>query len=390
MQVNRKIIESLITNAPIVVHQGGTSSGKTYGILQYLFGVGVQGDPEVITVVAEDVPNLKSGAYRDAKSIWAESDIIRSWYPYLNETDRVFKSITGSVIEFKSFQDEFDARSGKRDRAFFNEANAIKYGIFEQINLRTTKQTIIDFNPSSRFWAHDHLEGREDVEWVVTTFRDNEFLAPQIREKILSYEPTPKNIKRGTANEYRWAVYGMGEVGKLEGLVFPNFKTSNDWPDYKWRAFGMDFGFTNDPTTLIEIRYAHGELYVKEHIYRKGLTNQDISRLIKELEITDKIIADSAEPKSIEELKREGVWVLPAQKGKDSILYGIQRMNEYVINVHSTSKNLIEEFSSYIWAKDRSGVSTNKPIDDFNHGIDAIRYALTDKVRRKKLEFNVI
>ncbi len=390
MQVNRKIIESLTTNAPIVVHQGGTSSGKTYGILQYLFGVGVQGDPEVITVIAEDVPNLKSGAYRDAKSIWAENDIIRSWYPYLNESDRVFKSLTGSVIEFKSFQDEYDARSGKRDRAFFNEANAIKYGIFEQINLRTTKQTIIDFNPSSRFWAHDYLEGREDVEWVVTTFRDNEFLAPQIREKILSYEPTPKNIKRGTANEYRWAVYGMGEVGKLEGLVFPNFKTSNDWPEYKWRVFGMDFGFTNDPTTLIEIRYAHGELYVKEHIYRKGLTNQDISRLIKELEITDKIIADSAEPKSIEELKREGIWVLPAQKGKDSILYGIQRMNEYTINVHSTSNNLIEEFSSYIWAKDRSGVSTNKPIDDFNHGIDAIRYALTDKVRRKKLEFNVI
>ena len=108
------------------------------------------------------------------------------------------------------------------------------------------------------------------------------------------------------------------------------------------------------------------------------------------LQISDRIIADSAEPKSIEELKREGIWVLPAQKGKDSILYGIQRMNEYTINVHSTSKNLIEEFSSYIWAKDRSGVSTNKPIDDFNHGIDAIRYALTDKVRRKKLEFNVI
>ena len=158
MQVNRKIIESLTTDKPIVVHQGGTSSGKTYGILQYLFGIGVD-EQEIITVVAEDVPNLKSGAYRDAKNIWAESEMIRGWWPYLNETDRVFKSINGSIIEFKSFQDEYDARSGKRDRAFFNEANAIKYGIFEQINLRTTKQTIIDFNPSARFWAHDYLEG---------------------------------------------------------------------------------------------------------------------------------------------------------------------------------------------------------------------------------------
>ncbi len=390
MRVNRKIIESLTTDKPIVVHQGGTSSGKTYGILQYLFGIGVESDPEVITVIAEDVPNLKSGAYRDAKNIWADNPVIREWWPSLNETDRIFKSITGSVIEFKSFQDEFDARSGKRDRAFFNEANSIKYGIFEQINLRTTKQTIIDFNPSSRFWAHEYLEGREDVNWVVTTFRDNRFLAPQIREKILSYEPTQENIKRKTANDYRWAVYGMGEVGRLEGLIFPRFKTSSNWPEYKWRVFGMDFGFTNDPTTLIEVRYAHGELYVKEHIYRKGLTNQDISRLIKSLEITDKIVADSAEPKSIEELKREGIYIAPAQKGKDSILYGIQRINDYQVNVHTSSKNLIEEFSSYIWAKDRSGLPTNKPIDDFNHGIDAIRYALTDKLRRKKLEFKIV
>lgn len=392
MEVNQKIIASLECDKPIVVHQGGTSSGKTYGILQYLFGIGAQNNNEVITVIAEDVPNLKSGAYRDAKNIWADNEEIKAWWPYLNESDRLFKSRSGSVIEFKSFQDEYDARSGKRDRAFFNEANAIKYGIFEQINLRTTKQTIIDFNPSARFWAHDKLEGRDDVEWVVTTFRDNiRHLSPSIVDKIMSYEPTPENIKRGTANEYRWMVYGLGKTGRLEGLVISNFKTSNEWPEeYKWRAFGMDFGFTNDPTTLIEIRMAHGALYVKEHIYRRGLTNQDISRLIKSLEITDQIIADSAEPKSIEELKREGIWVSPAQKGKDSIMYGIQRINEYQVNIHASSKNLIEEFSSYIWAKDRHGQSTNKPIDDFNHGIDAIRYALTDKLRRKKLDFSIV
>ena len=390
MIVNPKVHQSLVKDKPIVVHQGGTSSGKTYGILQYLFQIGAQNSKEIITVIAEDVPNLKSGAYRDAKNIIANTPGLEIYWPNENKSDRVFESVTGSIIEFKSFQDEYDARSGKRDRAFFNEANAIKYGIFEQINLRTTKQTIIDFNPSARFWAHDYLEGRDDVEWVVSTFRDNDFLSPAIEEKILSYEPTLENVKRGTANEYRWQVYGMGEVGRLEGLIFPNFKTTNEWPEYKWRCFGMDFGFTNDPTTLIEVRFAHGALYVKEHIYRKGLTNQDISRMIKGLEITDQIIADSAEPKSIEELKREGVWVAPAQKGKDSIMYGIQRINEYQVHIHASSKNLIEEFSSYIWAKDRHGQATNKPIDDFNHGIDAIRYALTDRLRRKKLEFNVV
>lgn len=390
MGMNQKVHQSLLKNKPINVQQGGSSSGKTYTILQYLFMVGAENPKETITVIAEDVPNLKSGAYRDAKNILANTPELKIYWPYENKSDRIFESINGSVIEFKSFQDEYDARSGKRDRAFFNEANAIKYGIFEQINMRTTKQTIIDFNPSARFWAHDQLEGRDDVEWNVTTYLDNDFIAPAIIEKIESYEPTPENIKRGTANEYRWKVYGMGEVGRLEGLIFPNFKTTKEWPEYKWRVFGMDFGFTNDPTTLIEIRMVHGALYVKEHIYRKGLTNQDISRLIKDLEITDQIIADSAEPKSIEELKREGIWVSPAQKGKDSIMYGIQRINEYQVNIHASSKNLIEEFSSYIWAKDRHGQSTNKPIDDFNHGIDAIRYALTDKLRRKKLDFSIV
>lgn len=389
--MNRKVHQSLITNKPIVVHQGGTSSGKTYGILQYLFHIGAQNPKEIITVIAEDVPNLKSGAFRDAKDIWYQSDAIKQWYPYINKTDRIFTCINGTLIEFKSFQDEYDSRSGKRDRAFFNEANAIKFGIFEQINLRTKKQTIIDFNPSSRFWAHDYLQGREDVEWVVTTFRDNRFISPQSVTKILSYEPTPKNIARGTANEYRWRVYGMGEVGRLEGLVFPDFKVCSTFPkEYKWRGFGLDWGYANDPTALTELRLAGGQLYVKQHIYEKGLTNQDIARRIKKLGIDEQIIADSSEPKSIEELKREGIWIAPAVKGADSVMFGIQLMSDYTINVLASSKNLIEEFSSYIWQKNRDGQPSNKPIDDFNHGIDAIRYVLMKRMKKKKLDFRMV
>lgn len=384
MKVNEAVYLPLKSDKPIHVHQGGTSSGKTYGILQHLFEEGAKNNNEIITVVAEDVPSLKSGAYRDAQAILQEDPILSKWYPKegRNKTDRYFKSLSGSVIEFKSFQDEYDARSGKRDRLFVNEANAVKYGIYEQLSLRTNKQAIIDFNPSARFWAHDNLFGREDVEWTVTTYRDNAFLNPNIREKILSYEPTPENIARGTANEYRWKVYGLGEVGRLEGLVFPDFKVSSDWPDeYKWRVFGMDFGFTNDPTTLIEIRYAHGNLYWKEHLYETGLTNPDICDKLTRLEFENiKIVADSAEPKSIEEIHRKGWNIVGAVKGKDSINQGIDAIKRYNLYIHSTSKNLIEEFSSYTWDKDKDGNSTNKPIDKFNHGIDAGRYGLSDRI----------
>lgn len=384
MKVNESVYFPLKSDKPIHVHQGGTSSGKTYGILQHLFEEGARNNNEIITVVAEDVPSLKSGAYRDAMAILNEDPVLSAWYPKegRNKTDRFFKSVSGSIIEFKSFQDEYDARSGKRDRLFVNEANAVKYGIYEQLSLRTNKQTIIDFNPSARFWAHDNLEGREDVEWVVTTYRDNAFLNANIREKILSYEPTPENIERGTANEYRWKVYGLGQVGRLEGLVFPDFQVISDFPEeYKWRVFGMDFGFTNDPTTLIEIRYAHGNLYWKEHIYQTGLTNPDICREMDRLGLQDiKIIADSAEPKSITEIKRRGWNIKGAVKGKDSINQGVDAIKRYKCYIHSGSKNLIEEFSSYTWDKDRDGNPTNKPIDKHNHGIDAGRYALSSKI----------
>jgi len=392
MKLNKAVVEPLHSSKPIHVHQGGTSSGKTYGILQYLFKEAGSNRNEVVTVVAEDVPSLKSGAYRDAIAILNNDSDLAAYYPkqLWNKTDRFFKSLSGSVIEFKSFQDEYDARSGKRDRLFVNEANAVKHGIFEQLSLRTNKQTIIDFNPSARFWAHDNLQGRDDVEWVVTTYRDNAFLNPNIKEKIEGYEPTPENIERGTANEYRWKVYGLGEVGRLEGLVFPDFKVSTEYPkEYKWRVFGMDFGYTNDPTTLIEIRYAHGNLYWKEHLYRTGLTNPEIATEVKRMELhREKIVADSAEPKSIEEIKRKGCHIIGAEKGRDSINQGIDAIKRYKCYIHSGSKNLIEEFSSYTWDKDRDGNPTNKPIDKFNHGIDAGRYALSNKILKDRKPLN--
>jgi len=382
LKVNKKVFEPL-RKYDLVVHQGGSSSGKTYGILQYLFSVGAANPNEIITVVGQDIPNLKVGAYRDAQNILDDSEALRDWYPaeLHNKSNRSFRCVNGSLVEFNSYSDEQDAKSGKRQRLFVNEANGVPYEVFEQLRMRTTKQVIIDFNPSAEFWAHKRLQ---EAHWVITSFRDNAFISPAVRERILSYEPTKENIERGTADKYRWDVYGLGKVGRLEGLVLPNWERGRFPDDYKWRIYGLDFGYTNDPTALVEIRLYRGNFHVKEHLYRSGLTNQDISREMERIGIdrNELIIADSAEPKSIEEINRMGWHIRGAIKGKDSINQGIDILKRYKLIVEG--ENIAKELNSYIWAKDRNGNLLNKPIDSFNHCIDAMRYAVSYKTRHEK------
>lgn len=382
LKVNKKVFEPL-RKYDLVVHQGGSSSGKTYGILQYLFSVGAANPNEIITVVGQDIPNLKVGAYRDAQNILDDSEALRDWYPaeLHNKSNRSFRCVNGSLVEFNSYSDEQDAKSGKRQRLFVNEANGVPYEVFEQLRMRTTKQVIIDFNPSAEFWAHKRLQ---EAHWVITSFRDNAFISPAVRERILSYEPTKENIERGTADKYRWDVYGLGKVGRLEGLVLPNWERGRFPDDFKWRIYGLDFGYTNDPTALVEIRLHRGNLHVKEHLYRSGLTNQDISREMERIGIdrNELIIADSAEPKSIEEINRMGWHIRGAIKGKDSINQGIDILKRYKLIVEG--ENIAKELNSYIWAKDRNGNLLNKPIDSFNHCIDAMRYAVSYKTRHEK------
>ena len=372
--------------APIVIHSGGTNSGKTHSILQYLLALCVTLPGIVVTVVGQDIPNLKKGAYRDAKHILNDTDAFSQNLSFHNKSEREFRFKNSSIMEFNSYDDAQDAKSGKRDHLFLNEANGIKKSIFDELEVRTTQQTFIDFNPTARFWAHD-MQGRDDVKWFDSTYLNNPFLEPSIRKKIEAYEPSAENIKNKTANEWRWMVYGLGKVGRLEGLVFRDFEVSTDWPEkYKWRVFGLDFGFTNSPTALVEIRYAHGNLYWKQHMYQTGLTNPDISEELTRLGFSDDelIVADSAEPKSIEELKRKNWYIEAAVKGKDSVNQGIDAIKRYPIIVDAGSKDLIEEFSSYQWKEDKDGKSTNKPIDSFNHGIDAGRYGLSTRILNQR------
>lgn len=360
------------------VNQGGTSSGKTYTLMQVLIYFALVDNGCVITIAGQDLPNLKVGAMRDAKTIINNNDWLHNYFKF-NKSSSFFQGLNGSIIEFKSYQNEQDAKNGKRDYLFLNEANGVSFSIFWQLSIRTRKKVYIDYNPSERFWAHNELIGREDVKLIISDHRGNPFLTKEEHERI-------ENIE----DEELHKVYARGLTGKLSGVIFPNFAIVDELPktdEWKLFGFGLDFGFTNDPTALVKVVLAHGELYVDLLIYDTGLTNPKIAEKAKAEGVTRKtqIVADSAEPKSIAELNNLGLWVIPTQKGKDSILLGIDILQRYKINVTRRSTELIEELQSYKWSENKDGKKTNKPIDDFNHAIDALRYFAIMKlnVRRR-------
>ena len=361
-----------------IVNQGGTSSGKTYSIMQVLFTLGMMESRQVITVVGQDIPNLKVGSYRDAKTILESSPILQSWYPIINEGERIIKCVNGTIIEFKSYADAQDAKSGKRDYLFVNEANGITYEIYWQLAIRTRKKIFIDYNPSARFWVHDEIIGRDDVRLIISDHRKNYFLTDDEHARI-----------EGIRDEELWKVYARGLTGKVAGLVFTDWDIVDSLPpadEWKMNACGLDFGFTNDPSALEQVVLAHGELWIDEKIYSTGLTNPEIAAKAKAAGITRKqqIIADCAEPKSIKELQAQGLWVIPSPKGADSIISGIDILKRYRIHVTRRSIGIISNLRAYKWDKDRDGNMTNKPEDKNNHGIDAIRYVGLAKLKEHR------
>ena len=357
----------------VLVNQGGTSSGKTYSIMQVLFELGYEEPNSIITVVGQDIPNLKVGAYRDAKTIMNSNDLVTDFYPTINEGERIIKCKNGSIIEFKSYADAQDAKSGKRDYLFVNEANGISYDIYWQLAIRTRKKVFIDYNPTARFWAHDELIGREGVELIISYHKGNRFLSEEEHQRIESI--ADPELKR---------VYARGKTGKIEGLVLTNWDIVDSIPpEYEWKmcCYGLDFGFVNDETALEQVVLAHGELWIDEKIYSTGLTNPDIASRAKEQGLTgqQQIVADCAEPKSIRELQGCGLWVTASPKGADSIVSGLDILKRYKIHVTRHSLGILSNLRAYKWSKDKDGNTTNKPEDKNNHGIDAIRYVVLEK-----------
>ena len=365
--------------AHIVVNQGGTSSGKTYAIMLVLFCIACKSAGKVITIAGQDIPNLKAGALRDALKIWADSPRVAQCIRSYNKSERVFEFKNGAIIEFKSYDDAQDAKSGKRDYLFINEANGIDWQVYNELALRTRQRIYIDYNPNSAFWVHDHLLGKHNVQLIISDHRHNPFLDKGMHDKIESLREV---------DEEQWKVYARGLTGKITGLVLSNWHLCDTIPDgAKLVAIGLDFGFTNDETGCVEVYKQNGELWINELIYETGLTNPDISNRLQSLRISKntEIIADSAEPKSIEELKRLGWRITGVRKGADSVKNSIDILKRYQLNITRSSVNLRSELGRYKWRTDRSGKTINEPVDRWNHLIDPLRYIALNKLKINNL-----
>lgn len=368
---NFVFIEKQITDKRVVALQGGTRSGKTYSVLQWIIRQCVKHKGMTISIVRETLPALKSSAMRDFFEILQSINLYSEAFHNKSENTYI---LNDNLIEFFSIDSEQKIRGRKRDLLFVNEANEISIDKWRQLLFRTTGRIIIDFNPSMfDHWIYDHVLTREDCGLLITTYKDNPFLSEEIKRDIERLEiEDPEYYK----------VFGLGQRGQLRGLIFNNFTTCDTIPtDAKFIGCGLDFGFTNDPTAALEVYQQNGELWVNELLYTTGLTNSDIFSKIRDINKHHlNFVCDSAEPKSIEELRRMGMRVEAAKKGRDSIRLSIDVLRRYKINITKDSTNLLKEIKQYKLRTDKDGKTLNEPVDFNNHEIDALRYIALNKL----------
>jgi len=351
----------------IKIIQGGTSAGKTFGILPILIDKATRTPNLEISVVSESIPHLRRGALKDFVKILKWTN--RYSDEQFNKSLLTYQFRNGSFIEFFSADDASKLRGARRDILYINECNNVTFEAYNELSIRTKREVYLDYNPANEFWVHKELKDEPDTDFIILTYKDNEALDESIVTQI------EKNRDKAQTSSYWanwWRVYGLGEIGSLEGVVFNNWKEIDFLPeDAKLIGVGLDFGYTNDPTAAIGIYNWNDKRIVNEIIYRTGMLNSDIAKILPSGVV---IYADSAEPKSIEEIKRYGKTIKGVTKGKDSINFGIDVMQRQDYLVTKQSTNLIKELRSYCWDTDKQGARMNKPIDHFNHAIDALRY----------------
>jgi phage terminase large subunit len=363
------------STAKIVVQQGGTRSGKTYNILLWIiFSYCEKNSGKIITICRKTFPALRGTVMRDFLTIMKDHEIYSE--DDHSKTASEYR-LNGNTIEFISLDMPQKIRGRKRDLLFCNEANELTFEDWQQLLFRTNEKVIIDFNPSEEFhWIYDQVLPRADVEFYQTTYKDNPFLGAEIKAEIERLKEIDENY---------WRVYGLGERGQAKSLVY-TFSTTKEIPkEAKLVSYGLDFGYSSDPTSLVRTYILDDNMYVDELLYRTGMTNQDIANEMKVLGLdrSNEIYADSAEPKSIEEIYRMGWNVKPTIKG--SINIGIDIIRRYKLIATESSFNLIKELRNYKYIEDKNGLLTNRPVDNFNHALDALRYSVVNKISKSHL-----
>lgn len=352
----------------IRIVQGGSSASKTVSILMYLIDKAQRDKtPTLTSVVSESLPHLKQGAMLDFLTIMKS----HNYY----DDSRWFKSHpatytfeTGSKIEFFSIAEARKVRGPRRDRLFINEANNTPFESFEQLEIRTNEFIFLDYNPTTQFWVQESLFGkRDDLDFIILTYKDNEGLS----------ETIVKSLEQRMNRKEWWKVYGLGQLGEVEGKIYRDWQIIDAIPhEARLERYGLDFGYSNDPTSVVAVYRHNGGYILDEILYKKEMLNRQIYDHMSNVPAA-LTIADSSEPKSIAEMRGYGLEIIGTEKGKDSVANGIQIVQSCRISVTKQSTNIIKEYRNYLWMVDKDGKILNVPEHEFSHGMDAVRYALS-------------
>lgn len=375
-KVFRQSVRAFNSGARVIANRGGTRSGKTFSLMMFLLDLCLNGNRAWnIDVTSESFPHLRRGTMNDCEDILLAMQVNETRDFSINKSDHIYTFPNGCTLRFFSADDAGKVKGSKRDILFINEANRIPYETYRQLSVRTTECIFLDWNPDSEFWYEEKgVSSAENTVEIHSTYLDN---INHLTEQQIA------DIESNKGDENWWRVYGLGEVGHHQGIIYTNWDIVSRIPEgAKVVGRGLDFGFVNDPTAIIDVCMYQGEIYLRERCYLRGLTNDKIAEKLKGLR--GMVTADSAEQKSIAEIHNYGIMIEPATKGADSILAGIDILRRYKMHITQESENLLYELRNYRYKEDKiTGEILNEPIDKWNHALDAVRYVALNHLNEK-------